>query len=702
MTLSSEQPRLRDAFRTQLLSTPLGWTSLALAGGILLHIDRAPLWVWVSAFALIVWRLAAASVRTVRLPGKITRALIAFAFVGAVFVGFHTLNGLIAGTWLLLLMCTVKLLETHARRDQYIVVGGTLFLLLAACLERQNLLRTPLYVLEMWLCCATFAIIGYSPDTSAGEAATRQPENRVGWRGALEGSSAFDTRAAFLLSGRALLYSLPLAVILFLVFPRLPGAFWALPRSEDAETGLSDKMSPGSISQLTSSYDIAFRAKFQGAPPPPSERYWRGPVLHKFDGYTWSREFDDAYRAQPLQYLGPAYRYRISLEPSQQRWWLTLDTATGSPDQRVAFTYDYELIANDPVTSLTTYDAVSHTQTRPTTPLSRLARHNETELPAGRNTRSIELARDMRSRSGSDRAFVGAVLEYLRTGGFVYSLTPPLLDYNSVDDFIFNTRSGFCGHYASAFVTLMRAADVPARVVTGYLGGEWNPIGEYFIVRQSDAHSWAEVWLEGRGWTRVDPTVVVEPERLTRGMLDLLPGAGSTETRLVRASPTLVELLHRWDALNTWWNDHVLKFDYRSQLRLLSRLGFRSPNAAMLGRAFVLALLAWLGWIAWHFGRGSPQRRPDRLARAYARLCRKLARIGMPRPPYLGPIAYADAVGERRPDIAAGVRSLLTRYAELRYGPPGGDSQGSGAAGFEREVASFERDVARLSLAKAP
>lgn len=696
MATTSEEPRLGDVLWSQLVATPLGWTTLALAGGILLHIDRAPLWVWVSAFALIAWRLAAASVPTVRLPGKITRALIAFAFVGAVFEGFHTLNGLIAGTWLLLLMCTVKLTETHARRDQYIVVGGTLFLLLAGCLERQSLLRTPLYVLETWLCCATFAIIAYSPDRNDEAGAARQAgKTRLAARVAMEGTPSFGTGAAFLLAGRALLYSLPLAVILFLVFPRLPGAFWALPRSEDAETGLSDKMSPGSISQLTSSYDIAFRAKFQGSPPPPPERYWRGPVLHKFDGYTWSREFDDAYRTQPLQYLGPAYRYRVSLEPSQQRWWLTLDTATGSPDRRVAFTYDYELIATDPVTSLTTYDAVSHTQTRPTRPLSALARHNETALPAGRNTRSVQLAREMRERAGSDRAFVGTVLEYLRTGGFVYSLTPPLLDYNSVDDFLFNTRSGFCGHYASAFVTLMRAADIPARVVTGYLGGEWNPIGGYFIVRQSDAHSWAEVWLDERGWTRVDPTVVVEPERLTRGMLDLLPGAASTQTRLVRASPALVELLHRWDAINTWWNDHVLKFDYRSQLNLLSRLGFRSPDAAMLGWAFVLVLLAWLGWIAWRFGRGSPQRRPDRLARAYARLCRKLARVGMPRPPYLGPLAYADAVGERRPDLAGGVRSLLTRYAELRYGAPREESRAD-------EVARFERDVARLSVAKAP
>lgn len=663
----NEPRRLLDTIRAQLVSTPLGWTTLALVGAIVLHLDRAPLWVAAIAFALLAWRLAAAA-RAVPLPGKFTRALIAFGLVGVVFARFHTLNGLTAGTWLLLLMCAIKLTETQARRDQYIVVGGALFLLLAACLERQSLLRTPLYVLETWLCCATLAIIAY-------------------------GSTGFAPRSAFLLAGRALLYSLPLALILFVVFPRLHGAFWAIPRTQDAQTGLSDTMSPGSISQLTSAYDIAFRVKFEGAAPPPRERYWRGPVLHNFDGYTWSRTLYSPFRATPLQYLGPTYRYRISLEPSQQRWWLTLDTVTGSPDPKVFFAYDYELIARDPVTSLTSYVAESHTETRPTAPLSRAARRVETALPRDRNPKSVQLAREMRERAGSDGAFIDAVIEMLRTGGFVYTLTPPLLDYDSVDDFLFNTRSGFCGHYASAFVTLMRAANIPARVVTGYLGGEWNPIGDFYIVRQSDAHSWAEVWLEDRGWTRIDPTAVVAPERLTRGLLDLLPEARSPEARLVRFSSTFAGLVQHWDAVNAWWDDHVLRFDYRSQLNLLSQLGFRSPDATILGWAFVTVLLTWLGWIAWRFGRAPAQPRPDRLSRAYATLCRKLARVGLPRSSHQGPLAYADAVGETRPDLAERVRALLLRYAELRYGAPREDSRSG-------DVAGFERDVARLNVAK--
>ena len=671
--------------------TPLTWTSLALGGGVLLHADRVPPWVVGIAFALIAWRLAASS-GLVRLPGKVVRAFIAFALVGLVFARFHTLNGLGPGTALLVLMAAIKLLETHTPRDQFIVVGGTLFLLLAACLERQSLLRTPLYLVETWVCCASFAVIAYPPEKTAtallAAATTERPA------GTSEPVTRFDNRAAVLLAGRALLYALPLALMLFVLFPRLPGAFWALPRSEGAETGLSDSMSPGSISQLTSSYEIAFRAKFDGPLPPAQERYWRGPVLHDFDGYTWTRRPGGGYLPKPLEYAGNAYRYRVTLEPSQQKWWFTLDTVDHSPSPNVSFNYDFELVARDPVTDTTSFDAVSHTLTRSTEPLSKLARQVETQWPRGRNPRSLQLARDIRARVSSDGAFVDAVLKLLRTGGFVYSLTPPLLDYNSVDDFLFNTRSGFCGHYASAFVTLMRGAGIPARVVTGYLGGEWNPIGDYFIVRQSDAHSWAEVWLEGRGWTRIDPTAVVEPERLTRGIMNLLPNAGSAEGRLVRFSPSFAALLQRWDAVNMWWTNHVLKYDFKSQLNLLSRLGIHSPDLSTLGWAFVTALLSWLTWIAWQMGRGPSRVRPDRLARAYARLCRKLAGIGLPRSAHQGPIAYSEAVGERRPDLREAVRALLTRYAELRYGAPRADSRA-------QDVAGFERAVARLSVARA-
>lgn len=670
---------------SRLTLTPIMWTSLVLAAAVLLHVDQIPLWMSGVVCAFIGLRLKNARLARSGKAEKVVRALLALILVTGVFGHFRTLAGLIPGIALLLLMTGVKLIETHERRDHYIVVGGCLFLLLAACLARQGLLRAPLYLLDVWLCCAALAAIGYSPGKGAAPIAPPPATSSD------DAVPEFDGRAAVMLAGRALLYSIPLAVLLFVFFPRLPGAFWSLPRTDDAQTGLSDSMSPGSISQLTASYDIAFRAKFDGDVPPPQERYWRGPVLHDFDGYTWKRRLGATFHTIPLAHLGKAYRYRITLEPSQQNWWLSLDTVDDSPSSHTLFTYDYELIDRDPVTEPTSYNAVSHTSTRTTEPLSRLGRQIETQWPQGRNQRTLQFARELRAKAASDGAYIDAVLEYFRTQGFVYSLTPPLLDYNSVDDFLFNTRSGFCGHYASAFVALMRAVGIPARVVTGYLGGEWNPVGGYFVIRQSDAHSWAEVWLEGHGWARVDPTAVVEPDRLTRGMLDLLPDAGSTESRFLRASPGIIGLLQRWDALNAWWTDHVLKFDYRSQLNLLSRLGIRSPDLVMVGWFFGGILMAWLLWIAWQVGRSPLQARPDRLARAYGRLCRKLARVGLPRSPYQGPLAYADVVSSERPDLAGAVRELLTRYAELRYGAPRVDARAE-------DVAGFEQSVARLNL----
>jgi hypothetical protein len=238
---------------------------------------------------------------------------------------------------------------------------------------------------------------------------------------------------------------------------------------------------------------------------------------------------------------------------------------------------------------------------------------------------------------------------------------------------------------------MMRAAGVPARVVTGYLGGEWNSIGSYFVVRQSDAHSWTEVWLDDRGWTRVDPTAVVAPERLSRGILDILPNAVSAPARFVWSQPWLAALLQRWDALNTGWNDRVVKFSYSDQLRLLERLGFKSPGAQELGWGFAAGLVGWMLWIAWHVGRGPPRSRPDKLARAYIALCNKLGRAGVTRESHQGPLAFASEVSKHRPDLRNDVQSLLLRYAQLRYGRPERDS-------YLANVRDFERDVSRLAL----
>jgi hypothetical protein len=283
------------------------------------------------------------------------------------------------------------------------------------------------------------------------------------------------------------------------------------------------------------------------------------------------------------------------------------------------------------------------------------------------------------------------VLAFLRTGGFTYSLTPPRLGPDPIDDFLFDTRTGFCGHYASAFVDMMRAGGVPARVVTGYLGGQLNPYDGMLTVRQSDAHAWAEVWLADRGWTRVDPTAVVAPERLYHNILDLLPLGLSAPERLLHTWPLLNTALERWDAVNGWWNERVVGFNYRSQLSLLGDLGFRSPELRDAGWVFAVTLLAWLAWVSWQVGRQQRATPPDRLGRAYSRLCRKLARTGLLRPPHQGPLAYAQTIIRYRPDLAPDVGPLLERYATLRFGPPSGSAPA-------QDLRTFERAVARLSV----
>ncbi|MDE2450252.1 MAG: DUF3488 domain-containing protein, partial [Gammaproteobacteria bacterium] len=250
---------------------PLLWVCAASAAAILLHVTRVSAWITIIALGLVAWRLAAAFGRA-RLPGRAVRIALGLALVAAVLAQFHTLNGLTPGTAMLMLMAAIKLLETRSRRDQYVVTGGALFLLLAACLDGQELARLPLYGLEALLCCSALAAVAYAPAKDDG---------------AVPAPAGLPTREVIGLAGRALLYALPLAVLLFLFFPRLAGHFWAIKPGDDAVTGLGDTLTPGSITRLTSSYDIAFRVRFDGASPPPDERYWRGPVMHDFDGATW-------------------------------------------------------------------------------------------------------------------------------------------------------------------------------------------------------------------------------------------------------------------------------------------------------------------------------------------------------------------------------------------------------------------------------
>jgi transglutaminase-like putative cysteine protease len=304
-----------------------------------------------------------------------------------------------------------------------------------------------------------------------------------------------------------------------------------------------------------------------------------------------------------------------------------------------------------------------------------------------RNPRALALARELRSRAGSDAQYARAALDWFRDNGLTYSLEPEPTSLDSVDSVLFDTKLGFCGHFASAYATLMRAVGIPARVVTGYLGGEYNPIGGYWIVRQSDAHAWTEIWLEPVGWTRIDPTSVVAPERLRSGAYDVLPEAQASTGVAIWRNSWMSGLSRMWDGANQWWRENVLEFNLKSQFDFLRALGIESPDWKHLGWAFAGALIAWIAWVSLALRRSVARRRPDRIARAWLEATRKLAKVAPARTPDEGPLAFAARLCAARPDLAPQVNGIATRYARLRFG----------ADPAPGEIENLEQDVRRLA-----
>ena len=619
------------------------WVIAGLALAVVPHVPHLAPWIVLLAAAAAALRLTA-EIKHWSLPPKWLRILIAFGALIAVLTTYRTLNGVEAGTALLVVMAGMKLLETRTVRDLTVIVFLAYFALFAAFLYNQELLQLPYMLVTAWLLTATLMRIHQTTLT-------------------------MPVREAVGLTGKMLLQALPLAALLFLFFPRLPGNFWSVPARTQASTGLDDELSPGDVSELSLSGAIAFRAKFDGELPPPTERYWRGPVLHDFDGRTWRRP-RTLFVPQEIETRGPTYRYRLTLEPHQRNWIFGLDVVTQWPAREANRTSDFQLLTRrGPISTLTSFDLESATQYTVDGRLPTLMRKFDLYLPEDRNPRSRALAQRLRARAGSDEAFVQAVLNRFREQNYYYTLEPPRLALDSVDDFLFNTQRGFCEHFASAFTMLARAANIPARVVTGYQGGEFNTMGGYLIVRQSDAHAWSEVWIEGRGWIRVDPTAAVAPERIERGIEAAMSASEPVPGRLIRNSRVLSQIRLAWDTANTFWNDQVVEFGEMQQRRLLDRIGIENVSWESLGLALVATFVAFFValslYLAWRF---RPRAR-DPVLQVYEQLCRKLAKGGLPRQAHEGPTDYINRIASVKPHVARELAEARAIYINLRYDP---------------------------------
>jgi transglutaminase-like putative cysteine protease len=638
----------------------LTWVCGCLALALAPDVGRLPLWILATAAAAMAIRLTLAALGRGALP-RAVRIAVTVCAIAALLLQFRTFNGISAGTALLALVAGLKLLETRTRRDLCVVALIVYFLSLAALLVGSSFWLLAYLIGVCWLTTATLLRVTVA-------------------------SASPDWPVSLRYAGKVLLHAVPIALALWLFFPRFAEPLWRVSGDDQsAISGLGESMSPGDITELVLSDQIAFHARFSSAPPPSEERYWRGPVLHEFDGRTWRRGGADLGAAPALIAAGPAYRYEISLEPQRHNWIYLLEWPARWDLPHGILTDDY-MVMLPTVGRPIDVSAVSYTHAEFNGLLGDARRRSDTRLPRGSNPRTVEFARRLRAEHPAESDFIAAVLAKFRTEEFFYTLTPPPLGADSTDDFLFETRRGFCGHYASAFAVLMRAAGIPARVVTGYLGGSYNPYADRWVVRQSDAHAWTEVWIEGRGWLRVDPTAAIAPARVDRSVREAQNAAGAFGFESAGRLPWIADLRLRMDALRELWRARILQYDQDSQQTVLAHLMIPEPDSRKLIIVLAGALSLVLAWLTWQV-RGELRARPrDPLSRSYARLCAKLAARGLPRQPHEGAETYAARITQSRPELGLAVQSLCRQYNELRYGA--GHSSGD-AARFAAAVRAF-------------
>jgi len=622
---------------------------------LLPHAGHVPLWVTASCAALLGWR-GWLTLHGNPMPPRWVLLPIAVALMASVYLNYRTLFGREPGVTMLTLLLALKLLEMHAKRDLFVALFLSFFLILSSFFYSQSIGTALLTVATVVMILTTQISFQYT-------------------------GSYPPLKQRLRLGASVLLLAAPVTLVLFLLFPRIQGPLWGLPAdAHSGRTGLSDTMEPGRISNLARSEDIAFRVRFDGTPPAQPQLYWRGVVLGAYDGRTWSPLHGRRQFTPPLavNFRGEAVNYQVTLEPHGRRWLFVLDVPRAVPELEgnpAIVSPDLQMLSAMPISERVRYDAASHLDYDLQPAIPPAALQEWLQLPPGYNPRTLAYAADLLRQSDGKLAFVNRVLRGFREENFRYTLSPPLLGRNAIDDFLFSTRSGFCEHYSAAFVVLMRAAGIPARVVTGYQGGEINPADGFLSVRQSDAHAWAEIWLDKRGWVRIDPTAAVAPDRVERNLASVVPRQilGGLIT-LDDAQHPLLSRLHQlrqsWDAVTNAWNQWVLNYTPQQQRSFIRSLGFEDIDwPLIIALMFALVVVA-VGIVIVPLLLHERKREPVDIL--YAKLCRALERRGFPRQPHEGPRSYAARLTAPASPLPQQQKAALARFLELyetvRYG----------------------------------
>ena len=588
------------------------------------------------------WVLAAIATlgMTVVRPWPTTLRLAMLALLGIYVLVSHGYSlGRDTGCAMLASLLALKPYETRHLRDASSLLGFSMFAPFTAFLQDQGPLILGLALPAMTLQLVALSVLAEQrPDA---------PVPRVG-------------RARLRTVGLAVVMALPLALAGFWLFPRLASPLWGMPENALGRGGLGDSMTPDEWVEMFADDRPALRVRFDGAEPRRQDLYWRGQVLWDFDGQSWSRGgtfADDPALRRPTG--GTVYRYQATLEPTDRQYLLTLDLPLEAPAPG-RLTDDLSVITDHPVSALLQYTGESTVQAAHAVSLDAVQSRRALSLPRDHNPRMRALAQRWRAEAaGDDVAIVRRALDWIAED-FSYSLTVPPVGRHSVDEFLFETRVGFCQHFSSAFANLMRGAGIPSRVVLGYAGGYRNPYGGYWIVRSMDAHAWTEVWLRGRGWVRVDPTAAVNPARV----LDTVEDLARSEALLPETFAPLSDL---GDWMRRNWNELVVSFNAARQAQLLRPLGVSQATSWQLVAAFSVGAGLALGLTLWVLLRGQPGPR-DPVVAAWSAFTRRLRRAGLAKAASEPPLSFGERLAAALPSQAERLESLSRRYAAWRYG----------------------------------
>ena len=639
------QPRGTDGS----LLTSLPWTIGALLISLMPHLPYLAIWITAAFVICVVWRYVIERQRRM-LPSRWLRGGLALLCFMGVFGTYSSISGVGPGSALLAIMAALKLLETRKRRDQFVLLFISIFLVMSSLLREQYLWSLPYLIFSILIIFTAWLRM------SAGDSET--------------------AKQSFATGGRLLLYAAPIAIAMWVFFPRLSSPFWAVPiDTSRATSGLSDTMSPGDISSLSMSDEVAFRVKFDADIPESRELYWRGLVMTRFNGRTWSGSeprFGAREGAADIVYSGDPVTYEVTLEPTMQQWIFAMEMVKEISLPRTSIDSMQRIARITPIEQRVAYRVESYPEYIVQPDISRSTRSWYLSIPELGNQRTLALAKEMRDIAGSDTAYINAVLAKFNQEEYFYTLQPPALGSNPVDRFLFDTRQGFCEHYASAFAFMMRSVGIPSRVVLGYQGGEVNPMGGHLIVRQSDAHAWTEVWLEQYGWYRVDPTAAVAPERIELGVQGSTLDGIAASWGFSGNMGFLQNIEMAWDALDAKWNEWVLGYGPENQQSFMEWLGMEDPSWRKMLLTLIATVIVLILLIS---GLMMLRYRPPAKDRALVLYNRFVRKTGLQRKTGETPQAFALRA-ERESELPAdAVQRVTVAYLNARYGPLQQDSE---------------------------